>query len=264
MCFNQPISFAFGVTGTLLAILFYYKYPKRIGVAIGIFYFSAMEYLQTLQYFWADKCDDFNNQFLTYIGYLHISFQPMAVTVMTAAFDKTDWDRAKTKFCYAITAWGAFFFWLPVLIGPGVHETNALSRECLTMATHDWIRSNDLCTHNGQVHLAWHIPMANGGYWVPNSFIHFFCMFIQYFLEFRMSAWVNGLLSLAMGPLLAAYLSPSVHEQASIWCYLSIFQILFVCGRYLLPEAWCSWCHKGRRSHDQKLNNESKPEALKQ
>eukprot|EP00823_Brevimastigomonas_motovehiculus_P007680 TRINITY_DN679_c0_g1_i1.p1 TRINITY_DN679_c0_g1~~TRINITY_DN679_c0_g1_i1.p1 ORF type:complete len:260 (-),score=45.12 TRINITY_DN679_c0_g1_i1:150-929(-) len=237
MCFNQPISFIFFAIGTAMAIMLAFKMPQKPRVAISVFYFSFMEFIQFMQYFWVDKCTDTGNQFWTIIGFLHITFQPLFCNLLTSGFDKTEMEKYKSKIMISICLWCAAFLWLAFFLGPMFFPQSPEVQKC-TAVSQDPLRSDTLCTKTGEVHIAWHIPMTPASYWVPNLFLHFFCMFIPYFVEpfSKPQLAAVGIVSLIIGPGLAVYLTKSKFEQASVWCYLSIFQIVLIMGRFIMPK----------------------------
>ena len=48
------------------------------------------------------------------------------------------------------------------------------------------------------------------------------------FLVLKTNMVIQGVFLWATGPLLAAYITPNLFEQASIWCFFSIGQIGFM------------------------------------
>jgi ABC-type uncharacterized transport system permease subunit len=58
----------------------------------------------------------------------------------------------------------------------------------------------------------------------PSAAIHSFLMFAP-FAVLKTNMVIQGVALWATGPFLAAYITPSLFEQASIWCFFSIGQI---------------------------------------
>ena len=85
MCFSENISLGIGLTGLLSSI---YLYSKNKYASIGIGYFSLMEIIQFFQYKVIDQCNNNYNKFLTYIGYIHICFQPLFFNLWLFAYTK--------------------------------------------------------------------------------------------------------------------------------------------------------------------------------
>jgi len=86
-------------------------------------------------------------------------------------------------------------------------------------------------------HLAWAVPLYQATYFVPGTFLHAFLMFApivakaEYWSELIVGATFFG-----TGPALAAYLTDSLNEQASVWCFYSMYQCLFAFIALLLEK----------------------------
>merc|ERR1712063_184415 len=79
----------------------------------------------------------------------------------------------------------------------------------------------------GNYHLSWSVPMYDQTYFSPGASIHFFLMFAPFMVMDRKMV-VLGLFLLLSGPILASYITPSLHEQASIWCFYSCVQTVMM------------------------------------
>lgn len=96
----------------------------------------------------------------------------------------------------------------------------------------EWLRAEKLCTLSGKFHLRWEVPMADVSYYVPSAAIHSFFMFMPFFV-IKPQNMIQGFVLWATGPALANYISPDLTEQASIWCFFSISQIV----RFFFPAS---------------------------
>lgn len=65
--------------------------------------------------------------------------------------------------------------------------------------------------------------MYDQTYFSPGASVHFFLMFAPFMVVDRKMAVLGGFLLLS-GPFLASYITPSLFEQASIWCFYSCVQ----------------------------------------
>ena len=102
----------------------------------------------------------------------------------------------------------------------------------------EWLRGETLCTVSGKYHLAWIVPMSDVSYYTPSAAIHSFLMFAPFFV-LRSNMIIQGVVLWATGPALAAYITPNLMEQASIWCFFSIAQIgvmLFLIRNVLVTQ----------------------------
>lgn len=74
-------------------------------------------------------------------------------------------------------------------------------------------------------HLAWAVPFYQSSYFVPSTFLHCFLMIAPAMAwSEQLTEGLAAVILFASGPLLASYLTPSVNEQASIWCFFSMIQ----------------------------------------
>ena len=241
MCFNQPSSFAFAGFGLFLSWWIYSR-TNNLGLASGVFFFFTMELLQGFQYFViADnlqdsKCNTFINQFLTLLGFLHICFQPYFCHVINASLTRSErylWQY-KVVLRLALIA-GGWLFCRFLLAYFDVSSATAMVSNTMDVSfprgadtgrSTEWLRGEKLCTFHGKFHLAWSVPMADPSYFVPSAQIHSFMMYAPFFALYEKKGMVvQGAFLLSTGPVLAAYITPNLMEQASIWCFFSIAQI---------------------------------------
>lgn len=62
-------------------------------------------------------------------------------------------------------------------------------------------------------------------YFSPGVFVHSFMMFAPFLASPGLQPKAFGAFLFLTGPALAAYITPDLNEQASIWCFFSIAQI---------------------------------------
>ena len=130
--------------------------------------------------------------------------------------------------------------------------------QTMTGQSTEWLRGSKLCTyrgerenpssgrstacsHLGNHHLAWSIPMADPTYVIPGAAIHSFLMFAPFFALYEKKGMViQGIFLFIFGPYLAGLITPNLMEQASIWCFFSITQIaiMLFCIRETLIINW--------------------------
>lgn len=90
MCFDQYSSLGFAAIG-FFSSWWIYSRTENFELAKGVFFFFTMEFLQFLQYFViapsldSPICNEFINQFLTILGFLHICLQPYFCHVINAS-----------------------------------------------------------------------------------------------------------------------------------------------------------------------------------
>jgi len=242
----QKTSFAFSALGLYLSYIIWTR-AKNFRLAVGVFWFFLMEFLQGFQYFVIDDCDNSWNQFLTILGYLHICFQPFFTHLINSAFTKNTTTLAQFDIILRLCLLSGSLMtarWLYAeLTGSGVNILSDLSdwsgnNTHAVCRTQEWLRGEKLCTFTGKYHLAWSVPMAETTYFVPSASLHSFMMFGPFFIGLKKME-IQGIFLFLTGPLLSAWITPNLMEQASIWCFFSIAQIgimIFVIRKQLFGE----------------------------
>lgn len=78
MCFSPTMSGSFFVVGFILAIVTYVN-PKirKTYMFVPLAFYTMMELLQTIQYFYVNQCDSKVNKTLTEIAYVLVIVQPL-------------------------------------------------------------------------------------------------------------------------------------------------------------------------------------------
>jgi hypothetical protein len=215
------MSLTFAMIGLAMSGYVYVRL-KNTQLAMGVFYFFLMEFLQYFQYLTIDQCENPTNRILTLVGFLHICFQPYFTHLLNASVTSRPSDLERWLVVMRLCLIGGFmiagrYFLTQVTDWDRQHFDND------TLST-EWIRGEDLCTFSGKFHLAWSVPMADPTYYVPGTQLHSFLMFVPFFVvKFR--NFILGVFLWATGPYLAAYVTDNLMEQASIWCFFSIAQI---------------------------------------
>jgi Family of unknown function (DUF5765) len=248
MCFSGEMSavFAFICFG-LGGIVWAAGRPKRL--AISMAYFGLMELLQTVQYKFVavpddnyEMCKSPTNQYLTFIGLLHILFQPYFANMALCATGRIMSLRMRhygdllSRLCLFFAIWCLIRYWLAAFYPKNPHMAPRPSAEC---PNYEWVRDGydagigwdtpnlpgHSCTFISNTtsgHIAWAAPLYQATYFVPGASMHFFLMFAPALLiKTQIPLGIGFLLT---GPILAASITPSMNEQASIWCFFSVFQ----------------------------------------
>lgn len=223
MCFSQPISLFFTVLGFALGQLYRYKNrtwkdPEFWRVILSIDYFTSMEALQCIQYFWIDECDNPINKALSWVGFLHICFQPLVLNLGIS------W-RVSRHNRYVVDT-----VIVPLCMIAGVFFSSRmfLADEFPCPVGLDPLCATDTCTYMGSIHLTWRFKMRASNLWTPGAWSHHFLMFAPAILT------GNPLTSLFLfitGPIMGHYVTNwDLSEWASIWCYFSVLQVMCSLG----------------------------------
>jgi hypothetical protein len=207
MCFTKNISFTIGLIGILAGVYFYTN--KHYYAAIGIGYFSLMEIIQYFQYQVIDQCDNKYNKILTYIGYLHICFQPLFFNIWLFEFIK------KPNFTIIYMSFIAGILLLSRILFVSNNELCDTNNEPLC--------GKITCSFSGEKHIAWNIKLrAPGKYWFsPSIGLHFFMWVVPTITIFQLKPFIAVLLT---GPYLG-FITNNIHEQPAIWCYSVLVQL---------------------------------------
>ncbi|NOQ16448.1 MAG: hypothetical protein GQ581_05270 [Methyloprofundus sp.] len=190
--------------------------------AMTLAYFSLMELLQAFNYTTLGTVDP-NNALYAFLGYIHISFQPLFITWFCLSF------IPRTRRMYWITSTTAlsglvsFLFLCGLIINPSLPGCFAIPCEPLTdikllmngsgMAS---CSSTEFVSSMGDWHIAWQWA-SNDCHFIRNSYF-----VIAFFLPLLYGSYRVMLYSLIFGPLLSIMLTNNPHELAAIWCLLSI------------------------------------------
>jgi hypothetical protein len=230
MCFSGEASAVFAAIG-LFSAWWVWARTSNVELASGIFFFFTMEFLQVIQYlFLADGldspvCDTLVNQVLTILGFLHICMQPYFCHVINCSLTKSEKYRDRYTVIKRLCAIGGFLLFIRYFLA-FVPQLNVM--DVSNNQSTEWLRGEKLCTFKtlSMWHLGWSVPMADPSYYVMGASIHSFLMFAPFFALYEKKGMVlQGVFLFAFGPGLAAWISPNLMEQASIWCFFSIAQI---------------------------------------
>jgi hypothetical protein len=208
MCFTENISLIFGILGILTSMYFY---KKNIYASIGICYFAIMEILQYFQYRVINQCDNNYNIFLTYIGYIHICFQPLFFNLWLFAFIKNpNFIILYMCFFTGLLLTSRLFFVKDVELC----DTN-----------NEPLCSNKTCTVSGEKHIAWNVRLRAPGkyYFTPSIALHFFMFVVPVLSTFQLKPILAMLLT---GPYISFLITNNIHEQPAVWCYTEVLQLI--------------------------------------
>jgi hypothetical protein len=230
MCWSGEASAALaaaGFAGTAWAA--WKKEPMPIWASLG--YFSLMEALQAFTYSVIDGCSLPSNQIATLLGYLHITFQPFFINIVSLHFvrrAKPDW----LVFLVYATCFASAVIMLMQLYPFG------WAGHCLPGRP---MCSENLCSVHGNWHIAWNVPtngIGNGlhdlpgtwgsivSWWFGNGYPTY--VIAGFILPLLYGSWRFTLYHFLMGPQLAWLLTDNPNEWPAVWCLLSIGLLLIV------------------------------------
>ena len=206
MCWSFTASIIFTTIGLLASIYLIKKKDDKF-LWIPLIYFSLMELLQVFTYLYLNQCDLPINQILTYLGYLHITFQPFFINMFFMHFIPKYVRKKIEGYVYAL----CFVFSILMLIK--VYPF-AWAEACRIGST---LCGPQICASSGSWHLAWALPQKNFGLII--SLAYAISVFI---LPLLYGAWKINIYHILLGPLVARLLSANPNEWPAVWCLFSI------------------------------------------
>jgi hypothetical protein len=219
MCWSGEASAMLATSGFATASYLAYKGETR-ELWLPLTYFACMELLQAATYVYIDQCDTPQNQLLTWLGYLHITFQPFFINMVALYFIPAPVKQRISGLVYSLCGLASVAMLLKMY-------PFSWARTCLR--GYEGFCGPEVCSTSGDWHIAWQLPLNGLMSNYPDSLIpfqfglHGFAYFaVSFFLPFIYGSWRFVALHLVVGPLLADMLTRHPNEHAAVWCLLSI------------------------------------------
>lgn len=238
MCWSGEASTvvaAIGLGSTAYAI--YRREPVVLTTALG--YFSLMELLQAVSYTVVDQCGTPLNESMTFLGYLHVTFQPFFINAVSLFFIAKHIRQRIAPYVYAICFAAAVLLLLNIYPFKWAGVCDPLFRE---MCSNRW------CSYYGSVHIAWEFPMNGLFNWIAlQKHVNAWLIYVipAFFLPLLYGSWRMTLYHIFMGPVPARIITGNADELAAFWCLLSIMFLLIVIKtpvrQYLFVDKWFWW-----------------------
>ncbi|MBU1974963.1 MAG: hypothetical protein KKG59_01015 [Nanoarchaeota archaeon] len=229
MCWSFAASIVFTTIGLLISIYLIWKKDDP-HLWVSLIYFSLMELLQVFTYVYLNQCDLPINQMLTYIGYLHIAFQPFFMNMIMMHFIPTKVRAKISGYVYAICFISAILMLIRAY--PFVWAESCKTGGMLCGAK--------LCSISGNWHLAWSIPQNNFG--LIFNMVYPFSVFV---LPLIYGSWKINIYQIIIGPVLALLLTTNSNEFPAVWCLFSVAIFLVVLiprlRKKMYVKKWYFW-----------------------
>lgn len=248
MCWNLEASATVATIG--LATTAYAVYKREpLPLTAALAYFSSMELLQAFTYTVVDQCGTPMNDIYTFLGYLHISFQPFFINAVSLYFVARHVQKRVAPWAY-----GACF--VAAIIMLLVIYPFSWAGSCVDSAT---MCGPIFCSYYGSVHLAWDFPMNGLMNWMEALEIPVFGMWTPYLITgflipLAYGSWKMTLYHVFMGPVPAYLITGSADEMSAFWCLLSIMFLLIVVKtpvrRLLFVDRWFWWRRPDDEIHE--------------
>ncbi|AEG00597.1 DUF5765 domain-containing protein [Methylomonas methanica] len=238
MCWSGEASAVLAVTGFASTVYFYRQGESKV-LCMALAYFSLMELLQAYTYTVIDECFNPNNQIATFLGYMHIAFQPFFVNAVTMHFIPQPLRQRIAPYVYSLCFAAATIFMMRIY--PFDWSSFCFDRFYQFLPGTDIKFSmpfcgKQICSTSGQWHIAWAIP-ASGSIEMANSYVY-----AAFLLPLLYGSWKLVLYHLNTGPLLAYLTTNNMNEWAAVWCLYSIGLLLLLiktpARRYLHVTSW--------------------------
>jgi hypothetical protein len=239
MCWSGEASAVVAVIGIgSTAYAAYKREPIVLTTALG--YFSLMELLQAVTYTVVDQCGTPFNEAMTFLGYLHITFQPFFINAVSLYFVAKAVRQQVAPYVYSICLASSVLLLFNIFPFSWAGVCDPLIREMCAAG---------FCSYYGSVHIAWEFPL-NGMF----NFTLFGDRHLNAWLIYGIPAflvpilygsWKMTLYHIFMGPVPAKLITGSSDEMAAFWCLLSIMFLLIVVKtpvrNYLFVDNWFWW-----------------------
>ena len=112
MCWSGEASAGLAATGFISTASFYYIEESKV-LCGALAYFSLMELLQAYTYTVIDECQNPSNQVATFLGYMHIAFQPFFVNAVAMHFIPKSIRERISSTVYLLCFAAAVIFMIP-------------------------------------------------------------------------------------------------------------------------------------------------------
>ncbi len=218
MCWSGEASAGLAVAGFVSTAYFYHKGESKV-LCGALAYFSLMELLQAYTYTVIDECNNPSNQVATFLGYMHIAFQPFFVNAVAMHFIPNKLRQRIAPAVYALCFAAAVIFMMRIypfewagycfdksygfILAPDISFKMPFCGE-------------QICSTSGDWHIAWAIP-ANDSFAMANAYVY-----VAFVLPLMYGSWKLVLYHFMTGPMLAYLTTNNLNEWAAVWCLYSI------------------------------------------
>jgi Family of unknown function (DUF5765) len=236
MCWSGEASAVLASAGLgTTAYAAYHREPSAVWMPLG--YFALMELLQAFTYSVIDQCGLPSNQIATLMGYLHITFQPFFINMVSMYFIPQEIRSRIAPAVYALCFVSAIIMLLQLYPFAWAGQCDPSTPLCGTR----------LCSVHGNWHLAWEVPTNGMCNAFANQWAHGFPSYViaGIFLPVLYGSWRMTVFHLMLGPWLAALSTDNINEWPAVWCLLSIGLLAAAVKtpirRFLHVRKWWLW-----------------------
>ena len=214
------MSFAFATVGIVTTIYIYVFNASlvQMHVPMLLIFYTLMEILQGIQYYYVNQCSNVVNVALNEVAYIFGIVQPFLWNYFF--YLNSDSCDKKIFICamFLAVCWATMSVIQRLLYRPD----NGISKQ------YSWFGGSQSCTRKKNTHLFWEWPRANLGEMNATYFTNLLIWFGPALItaKHRMTSIIL-ILSSILG-VIAAWLGGEVYVFASAWCFVSIPIVLAV------------------------------------
>jgi hypothetical protein len=209
------MSFYFATAG-ILTVSYIYLFDQRFvktGIQYILLFYTLMELLQGVQFYFINQCSNWINVFLTEIAYILVLLQP---TMWNLFYYMNSNICDKNIFLPAI--WISVIWIMVQILSRVLYDKNANPQT----KKNSGFASDKVCTKKKLTHLYWEWTSANFGELNANFLTYLLIWFIPALIstKFRSSSLI-----ILLSCIIAAIASIAANEPftfTSLWCYVSI------------------------------------------
>jgi len=219
MCWSGEASGVLAVAGLSTATYVALKGESK-ELWIPLTYFALMELLQAFTYVYIDLCDNPNNQVLTLLGYLHVSFQPFFVNMVAMYFIPESVKLKIRTTVYTLCGIGTLFMLFKMYPFAWAGSCNiGIEGFC----------GPSICSTSGSWHIAWQMPLNGlmsdpvgwlfGFNWGLHAFTY---ILVAFYLPLIYGSWRFVGFHYLIGPFISDVTTTDPNEYSAVWCLFSI------------------------------------------
>lgn len=238
MCWSGEASAGLAAAG-FISTAYFYKKGESKALCGALAYFSLMELLQAYTYTVVDQCFNPKNQVATFLGYMHIAFQPFFVNAVAMYFIPEKVRQRIAPTVYSLCFAAAVVFMMRIYPFDWIDY-------CYDKSYRFFLNSDikfnmpfcgkQICSTSGDWHIAWQIP-ANASLAMINAYAY-----AAFLLPLLYGSWKQVLYHIITGPFLAFLSTGNMNEWAAVWCLYSIGLLLIIIKtpirNYLHVNSW--------------------------
>lgn len=219
MCYSTPMSFSFAVVGIVTAsYIYFYDNLNYNYLPMLLIFYSIMEILQGVQYYFVNQCSNIINYMLTEFAYILVILQPL---MWNFFYYKNSSGCEKQLF---ITGMTLAICWMIVHI-----FTRLIYTKTNGMKFEDSVYGGDsICTKKQKSHLYWQWTSANIFDLNPTMLMYLLVWFIPALISNKHRTTSIILILSFLLSLIVSYLNNEIFVITSLWCYISVPIVLAI------------------------------------